>query len=89
MLAGGGSPDDLVASSTQWRPATVRRGLQGGLQDGVAVLHGRRLGRLAVLGQHRTGLIWVITAGEAGVCDPGWAAGRARRRGRCLRSRFS
>lgn len=68
-------PDDLAAGRADWRAVAVWRPLLGGLHDGAAVLHGRGLGRLAVLGQHRAGLVRPVPVGEAGVSHPRGPAG--------------
>lgn len=71
------SPDDFIAGTTYWGPPTVLRRLLSCLQDRAAVLHGRRLDRLLVLGHDSAGFVWAIAVGEIRVSDPRRATGGA------------
>lgn len=69
------SPDDFVAGAAHWGPPAVLGRLLRRLQDGAAVLHGRGLGRLLVLGYDGAGLVRAIAVSEIRVGDPRWSAG--------------
>lgn len=73
---GAVSPYDLVAGTTYGGPPAVFGCLLRRLQDGAAVLHGRRLGQLLVLGHDGAGFVGVKAVGEVWVGDPRWPTGR-------------
>lgn len=70
------SPYDFVAGATYRGPPAVLGRLLRRLQDGAAVLHGRRLGRLLVLGHDGAGLVRAEAVGEIRVGDPRRSTGR-------------
>lgn len=81
--AGAASPDDFVAGATYWGPPAAFRCRLRRLQDGAAVLHGRGLDGLLVLGHRGAGFIWTIAVSEVGVRDPRRSTGRTGTAGSC------
>lgn len=77
------SPDDFVAGATNRGPPAAFGWLLRRLQDGAAVLHGRGLDTLLVLGHHSAAFIRAIAVGKVGVGDPRWSAGWTRTARRC------